>query len=123
MMKRQSVRGLLLLSLVACGALSAAIVPLSPCAAQTPAEFYKGKTVDLYIGTSVGGGYDAYARTLARHMSKYIPGNPTVVPKNMEGGGGMRLANFLYNAAAKDGSMIATFHHGTTLDPPLRNPA
>src|SRR5262245_45338470 len=116
MMKRQSVRGLLRLSLVACGALSVAVLPLSPCAAQTPAEFYKGKTLDLYIGTSVGGGYDAYARTLARHLGKYIPGNPTVVPKNMEGGGGMRLANFLYNAAARDGSMIASFNRGVAFD-------
>ncbi len=65
-----------------------------------------GKTIELYIGTSVGGGYDAYARMLARHMGKYIPGNPTIVPKNMEGGGGMRLANFLYNAAPKDGTRL-----------------
>jgi tripartite-type tricarboxylate transporter receptor subunit TctC len=54
--------------------------------AQAPAEFYRGKTDDLYIGTSVGGGYDAYARMLARHMGKYMPGNPTIAPKNMEGG-------------------------------------
>ena len=84
--------------------------------AQTPAEFYKGRSLDLYIGTSVGGGYDAYARTLARYLGKYIPGNPTVVPKNMEGGGGMRLANFLYNAAAQDGSMIASFNRGVAFD-------
>ena len=122
-MKRRSLCGLLRPFLVACGVLSVAALPLSPCTAQAPADFYKGKTVDLYIGTSVGGGYDAYARTLARHMGKYIPGNPTVVPKNMEGGGGMRLANFLYNAAAKDGSMIATFNRGTAFDPLLGNRA
>ncbi len=62
--------------------------------AQTPAEFYKGKTVEIYIGTSAGGGYDAYGRLLARHMGKHIPGNPNVVPKNMPGSGGMRLANY-----------------------------
>jgi len=52
---------------------------------QTPAEFYKGKQVSLYIGYSVGGGYDLYARMLARHMGKHIPGNPTIIPRNMEG--------------------------------------
>src|SRR4030081_3252624 len=71
--------------------------------AQSPAEFYKGKTVDLLIGYSVGGGYDVYARLIARHMGKHIPGNPTVVPKNMEGAGSLRLANWLYNVAPKDG--------------------
>jgi hypothetical protein len=84
--------------------------------AQTPAEFYRGKTVDLYIGTSVGGGYDAYARMLARHMSRYTPGNPTIVPKNMEGGGGMRLANFIYNAAPKDGTTFGIFNRGVASD-------
>jgi hypothetical protein len=98
-----------------------ASVALSPCGAQTPAEFYKGKTIDVFIGTSVGGGYDAYARMLSRHMGRYIPGNPTLVPKNMEGGGGMRLANFLYNAAPKDGSQFATFNRGTGFDPLLGN--
>ena len=55
--------------------------------AQSVADFYKGKTIDLYIGYSVGGAYDLYARQLARHMGKHIPGNPNVVPKNMEGAG------------------------------------
>jgi tripartite-type tricarboxylate transporter receptor subunit TctC len=93
----------------------------SPCHAQVPAEFYKGRTIDLYIGTSVGGGYDAYGRLLARHMSRHTPGNPTIVPKNMEGGGGMRLANFLSNAAPKDGTAIAIFNRGTAFDPLLGN--
>jgi hypothetical protein len=86
-----------------------------------PADFYRGKSVDLYVGTSVGGGYDAYGRMLARHLGKYLPGNPTIVPKNMEGGGGMRLANFLYNAAPKDGSSLAIFNRGTAFDPLLGN--
>ena len=118
-MKSQSVRSRLRPSLVACGVLSAAVLPLSPSAAQAPGDFYKGKTVEIYIGTSVGGGYDAYARMLARHIGKHIPGNPTVVPKNMEGGGGMRLANFLFNAAPKDGTVFATFNRGTGFDPLL----
>jgi tripartite-type tricarboxylate transporter receptor subunit TctC len=107
--------------LIVLGSLAAAALGLSPCHAQTPADFYRGKTVEVYIGTSVGGGYDAYARMLARHASRYIPGNPTVVPKNMEGGGGMRLANFLYNAAPKDGLTIGTFNRGTGFDPLFGN--
>jgi len=89
--------------------------------AQTASDFYKGKTVDLYIGTSVGGGYDAYARLLSRHMGRHVPGNPIFVPKNMEGGGGMRLANCLYNVAPKDGSTFGTFNRGTGFDPLLGN--
>jgi hypothetical protein len=103
------------------GAFALFVFASSPCHAQAPADFYKGKTVEVYIGTSVGGGYDAYARMLARHIGRYIPGAPTVVPKNMEGGGGMRLANFLYNAAPKDGTAFATFNRGTGFDPLLGN--
>jgi tripartite-type tricarboxylate transporter receptor subunit TctC len=89
--------------------------------AQAPAELYRGKSLDVYIGTSVGGGYDAYARALSRHMGRHLPGNPTLVPRTMEGGGGMRLANFLYNAAPKDGAAIATFNRGIGFDPLLGN--
>ena len=100
-----------------------ALIAAAPINAQTPAEFYRGKSVDLYIGTSVGGGYDAYARMLARHLSRYMPGNPTIVPKNMEGGGGMRLANFIYNAAAKDGTVFGIFNRGVAFDQLLGNRA
>src|SRR5262245_43688438 len=95
------------------------VCPIIHARAQAPADSYKGRTVEIHIGTSVGGGYDAYARMLARHIGRYIPGNPTVVAKNMEGGGGMRLANFLYNAAPKDGTVFATFNRGTAFDPLL----
>src|SRR5262245_44037363 len=104
-----------------CGVLAVAHLSLSASHAQTPADFYRSKTIEVYIGTSVGGGYDAYARMLARHLGKYLPGNPTVVAKNMEGGGGMRLANFLYNAAAKDGLIFGTFNRVTGFDPLLGN--
>ena len=97
-------------------AIAAFVLSASPAHAQAPAEFFKGKTIDVYIGTSVGGGYDTYARMLARHMSKYTPGNPTIVPKNMEGGGGMRLANFIYNAAPKDGSVFGIVNRGIASD-------
>jgi Uncharacterized protein conserved in bacteria len=81
--------------------------------AQDPAAFYKGRNVDLYIGYSVGGAYDLYARVLARHLGKHIPGNPTIVPKNLEGAGSLRLANWLYNVAPKDGTALATIGRGT----------
>src|SRR5262245_31796284 len=88
-------------------------------AQQDPAAFYRGKNVDLMIGYSVGGGYDVYARLIARHMGKHIPGNPTVTPKNMEGAGSLRLANWLYNVGAKDGHVFGTIGRGTGFDPLL----
>ncbi len=93
--------------------------PTFPVHAQTPAQFYKGKNVDFYIGYSVGGAYDLYARTIARHLGRHIPGNPAIVPKNMEGAGSLRLANWLYNVAPKDGTAIATIGRGTGFDPLL----
>jgi tripartite-type tricarboxylate transporter receptor subunit TctC len=91
--------------------------------AQTPAEFYKGKTVDFYIGYSVGGGYDLYARLVARHIGKHIPGNPNVVPKNMEGASSLRLANWLYNAAPKDGSVLGASSRSMAFEPLLGHKA
>jgi tripartite-type tricarboxylate transporter receptor subunit TctC len=91
--------------------------------AQSVADFYKGKNIDLYIGYSVGGAYDLYARLLSRHMGKHIPGNPTIVPKNMEGAGSLRLANWLFNVAPKDGSAFGIFGRGTGFDPLLGNKA
>jgi tripartite-type tricarboxylate transporter receptor subunit TctC len=90
--------------------------------AESPAEFFNGKTVELYIGYSVGGGYDLYARVLARHIGKFIPGHPTVVAKNMEGAGSLRLANWLYRVAPKDGTVFGTLGRGTAFDPVLGEP-
>jgi tripartite-type tricarboxylate transporter receptor subunit TctC len=87
--------------------------------AQSPADFYKGKTVDLYIGYSAGGGYDVYARALAHHMGRFIPGNPTILPKNMPGAGSLVLANWLYNVAPKDGTAFGIIGRGTGFDPLL----
>jgi len=91
--------------------------PLAPATADSVADFYKGKNLDLYIGYSVGGGYDTYARLLASHIGKHIPGNPTVVPKNMTGAGSLKLANWLYNVAPKDGTAIGAIGRGTGFDP------
>ena len=96
-----------------------ALLPASPGITQTAAEFYKGKTIELDIGLSVGGAYDAYARMLARTMGRYIPGNPAIVPRNIEGAGSMRLANHLYNTAPKDGTSFGTINRGTGFEPLL----
>jgi tripartite-type tricarboxylate transporter receptor subunit TctC len=100
-----------------------ALLPASIGSAQSPAEFYRGKTVDLNIAYSVGGGYDLYARLVARHLGKHIPGNPTLVPKNMEGAGGLRLANWLYQAAPRDGTALGAASRSVAFEPLLGNKA
>jgi tripartite-type tricarboxylate transporter receptor subunit TctC len=87
--------------------LAAALMAPVPAAAQ--ADFYKGKTIDLVISTGVGGGLDANARLVARHLADHIAGSPTIVPRNMPGAGHIRAANFVFNQAPKDGTVIATF--------------
>ena len=79
------------------------------------AEFYKGKRVNLVVSYGTGGGYDVYARVLARHMSKYIPGNPPIIVQNMPGAGSLRGANFLYNVAPRDGTTFGTFARNMAL--------
>ena len=88
-------------------------------AAQSPADFYKNRNVDEYIGYSTGGAYDFYARVIGRHMGAHIPGNPTLIPRNMEGAGSLRLANWLYRVAPQDGSAFGTFGRGIAFDPLL----
>jgi tripartite-type tricarboxylate transporter receptor subunit TctC len=80
-----------------------------PAAANEVEDFYRGRTLTVLISYTVGGGYDLYGRLLARYIGKHIPGNPSVVPENMPGAGGLRASNFLYSAAPKDGSVIGTF--------------
>jgi tripartite-type tricarboxylate transporter receptor subunit TctC len=80
--------------------------------AENAADFFAGKQVSLLIGTTPGGGYDAYGRALARHLGRHIPGNPGIITKNMPGAGGLALANHLYNRAPKDGTEIATVQNG-----------
>jgi len=87
--------------------------------AQAPADFYKGKTVEFYIGYSAGGAYDLYARMISRHIGRHIPGNPQVVVKNMEGAGSQRLANWLYAAAPKDGTVFGATSRAMAFDPLL----
>jgi tripartite-type tricarboxylate transporter receptor subunit TctC len=94
---------------------------ISSAHAQATAAFYKGRNVNMEIGYTAGGGYDVYARAIARFIGKHIPGGPTVLPKNMPGAGSLRLANWLYTAAPKDGTEIATIGRGIAFDPMLGN--
>jgi len=109
-----------------CALASAAVVGLFAAAAPVPAQaadavanFYKGRTIQVIVGFGPGGGYDLYARTLARYMGKHIPGNPTIVPQNMPGAGGVKAMNYLYNVARKDGTFIGTFARGLVIEPLL----
>ena len=85
--------------------------------ADEVADFYRGRSVTLFIGYSAGGGYDAYGRVLARHLGKHIPGGPSVVVQNMPGAGSLRCANFLYNLAPRDGTAIGHFSRGLAMEP------
>jgi tripartite-type tricarboxylate transporter receptor subunit TctC len=88
-----------------------------PVSAQAPQPFYRGKQIVMLIASGAGGGYDTYARALARYMPKYIPGNPTIVPKNVPGAGGLIAANTLYNNTAADGLSFAALTNGVAMDP------
>jgi tripartite-type tricarboxylate transporter receptor subunit TctC len=87
--------------------------------AQSPAEFFKDKTVTFYVGLSAGGGYDVNARLVARHIGKYIPGNPQVIVRNMPGGGGLVMTNYVANVAHKDGLHIGAPQRGIPFEPLL----
>jgi len=90
--------------------LTAALVLGSSAArADAVADFYRGKTINVFIGVNVGGGYDFEARLLARFMRAHIPGNPLLVPQNMVGAGGIKMANYLYSIAPQDGTAIGMF--------------
>jgi tripartite-type tricarboxylate transporter receptor subunit TctC len=116
----KNARASVLASVLAAVLVLVVAVPLvSAARPQSVADFYRGKTIDLNIGYSVGGGYDLYARLIARRLGQHIPGNPTVVPKNMEGAGSLRLANYLYSAAPNDGTVIGAVSRGVAFDPLL----
>jgi tripartite-type tricarboxylate transporter receptor subunit TctC len=100
------------------GMVAAAIAATAPSAfAAGVEEFYKGRTLQVVIGYSAGGGYDLYARVLARHIARHIPGNPTVTPQNMPGAGSLKAANYLYSVAPRDGTVIGIFGRGLAMEP------
>jgi tripartite-type tricarboxylate transporter receptor subunit TctC len=95
--------------------LTAALV--RPAAAESVEEFYRGRNVTVAIGFSVGGGYDLYARLLARHIGRHIPGQPNVIAQNREGAGSLRMTLYLYNAAPRDGTFIGAFSRSMAVAP------
>jgi tripartite-type tricarboxylate transporter receptor subunit TctC len=94
----------------------------APVAADSVSDFYKNKRVTMYIGYSAGGGYDRYGRTVGRHMSRHIPGKPSITPKNYTGAGGMRLANALFSAFKQDGTSIGIIGRQVPLEDLIGNP-
>ncbi len=88
-----------------------------PARADPVADFYKGAVISMVVSTSAGGGYDALARAIARHISKHIPGAPTVVVRNMPGAGGIVATNYLYAAAPRDGSVLGLIQNDPPLEP------
>lgn len=92
-----------------------ALVTATQARAQSIPEFYRGKQISLVTSASVGGGYDQYARLLAKHMQRHIPGEPNIIVQNMVGAEGLRAANFLYNVAPQDGTVIGGLSRNTGL--------
>ncbi len=91
--------------------------------AQSIEEFYRGKTINLIVGFTPGGGYDTTARVLAPYLKKHLPGNPSVVVQNMDGAGSLKATNHLFNVAPKDGTVIGTFSRGMPTEPLMGNTA
>src|SRR5438093_2544563 len=84
----------------------------APAASQDPATFYRGKTVRIVVGFSAGGGYDIYARVLAKYFARHIPGQPTVIVQNMPGAASLKSVQLLSAGAPTDGTLITTFNPG-----------
>jgi tripartite-type tricarboxylate transporter receptor subunit TctC len=112
-MHRSGIAGKSLLIVAALAALA------NVARADSVADFYKNRSVSMIIGYSVGGGYDAYARLLARYIGRHIPGEPSIVPQQMTGAGGLRAANYLFSVAPKDGSVLGTFSRSMGIAPLL----
>lgn len=104
--------------------LFAALLALAPLGAeaQPAAEFFKGKTVSVYIGFSPGGTYDYFGRLVSRHLGKHIPGNPTVIAQGMPGAGSFTLANWMYRIAPKDGTAIGIVSQTAAIEEVLKSP-
>lgn len=88
-------------------------------------DYYKGKNIRFIVGFAAGGGYDAYTRTVARHISRHIPGNPSTSVENMDGAGSVIAANYMYNKAGKDGLTVGIWNSHNVFshmmgDPSLR---
>jgi tripartite-type tricarboxylate transporter receptor subunit TctC len=100
------------MTLVGCGSTDSS----APSGRSPIADFYRGKTVSIIVGSGAGGGFDTTARLVARHISRHVPGNPTVIVVNMPGGGGLVAANHVFSAAPKDGTVIGLFHEAQMMN-------
>src|SRR6201986_3634275 len=109
-----------LLSAALCAAL---VLGSGHAMSQTPEQFYKGKTVYLYIGEAEGGDYDTWGRLVARHIKDHIPGNPNVVPQNVPGAGGLLALNQIANTVPKDGTVFGDVNRGMPFEPLLGDSA
>jgi tripartite-type tricarboxylate transporter receptor subunit TctC len=96
--------------------LAALTTPTTALAQDAVAQFYKGKQITVIVGSSAGGGYDIYARLLARHLPKHMPGNPSVLVSNMPGAGSNTAAAHLFNVAAKDGTAVGALQNSAVMD-------
>src|SRR5215475_9824928 len=100
---------------------------LAACCASARADavsdFYKGKELRLVISTTVGTGYDAYARAVGRHLGRHLPANPSIVPQNMPGAGGITMANHIYAVAPKDGTVFGMIQNTVPFEPLFENKA
>jgi tripartite-type tricarboxylate transporter receptor subunit TctC len=103
--------------------IEAASAPRAGYNEKAVADFYRGKTVRVVVGFSAGGGYDQYSRLIARHLSKHIPGNPSIIVDNMPGAGSIIAANHTFNAAPKDGTLIGNISGPIVLEQLFGNPA
>ncbi|MCC6887459.1 MAG: hypothetical protein IT536_02900 [Hyphomicrobiales bacterium] len=101
---------------------AAFLVIASPARADPVADFYRGKTVGIYVGFPPGGGYDIYARMVAAHLGRHIPSNPTITVHNMDGGVGVRAASYLTSATPQDGTALGIFLDGLTLSKVMGGP-
>src|SRR5262249_10877288 len=104
-----------LISIAMIGGACIALATATQAGVPSVAEFYRGKRLTLITSASVGGGYDQYARLLAKHMTRHIPGEPAIIVQNMVGAEGLRAAHFLYNIAPQDGTVIGGLSRNTGL--------
>ena len=104
------------LAAFAIGVLGLAAACLGAPSAQA-ADFYAGKTINFIVGADAAGGYDVYARAIARHLARFIPGTPTIVVQNMPGAGSGKAASYIYAVAPRDGTTIGALFPGVIIDP------
>ena len=109
-------------SLCAVGLCALTLFRPTPALADAVEDFYRGKTISLYVGFPPGGGYDIYARVLASHLGRHIPGQPAILVRNMDGGSGVRAAGYISSVTPQDGTSLGMFLDGITLGKVLGGP-